>query len=455
MYDLIIKNGRLVTHDRIFSANIAIKDGLFAAFFNENETRDAREVIDAGGNYVFPGIIDCHAHLNEPGFEYREDFATGSRAAAVGGTTTLIDMPLNNEPPLVNKEVFNLKYGLIDKKAVVDYALWGGLVDYNLKDLADLHKCGVAAFKAFVCPMGNSSFTSVNMGHVKEALEILKPYQALAGFHCEEFGLVQELEKKAIEEHRDGIEDFLEAHSVLVEYIAVRNIIDICRDTGGRVYICHISHPSVAQLVKDAIHEGLPVTGETCPHYLRFTKELLYQKGVAAKCTPPLRDGKAKDELWKYVLDGTISCVGSDHSPAADEEKDNSTKTIWTAWGGLNAIQFFLPMMFDTVVHEKGLSPSWITRLMGRNPAKAFRLYGRKGAFEIGFDGDAVIVDPNKTWEITKESLVTKGKVSAFEGVSGRGCATHTIVRGKVVAENGMYNDAFGHGQYIKPVEQQ
>lgn len=341
MYDLVVKNGRLVTHDRVFNANIAVKDGRFAAFFvDDNETANAAKVIDAKGNLVFPGIIDCHAHLNEPGFEYREDFETGTRAAAVGGTTTLIDMPLNNEPPLVSKEVFNLKHSLIDKKAIIDYALWGGIVDYNLNDLEDLHKCGVAAFKAFVCPMGNSSFTSVNMGQVKAALESLKPYQALSGFHCEEYGIVDELEKKAQKEHRNRIEDFLEAHSVLTEYIAVRNILDICRDTGGKAYICHVSHPMVAQLIKDSIHEGLPVIGETCPHYLSFTEELLYQKGAPAKCTPPMRSKQAMDGLWQYVLDGTLSCIGSDHSPAADEEKDNKTKTIWTAWGGLNSIQF-------------------------------------------------------------------------------------------------------------------
>ncbi|MCC8189011.1 MAG: allantoinase AllB [Planctomycetes bacterium] len=451
MLDLVIANGRMVTHERVHPADIGIRDGKYVGFYAPGEAPEARERIDAAGHLVFPGIIDCHAHLNEPGFEYREDFATGSCAAAIGGTTTLIDMPLNNEPPLVNQAAFDLKHGLIDAKAVVDYALWGGMVDYNLADLPDLHRAGVAAFKAFVCPMGTSTFTSVNMGQVRDALRVLKPLDALSGFHCEEYGLVLQAEARAQAEGRAGVRDFLDAHDVFNEYVATRNVIDLARETGARVYICHISHPSVAQLVKDAIHEGLPVTGETCPHYLGFTEDLVFERGAPAKCTPPLRTREARDALWSYVLDGTLSCVGSDHSPAADAEKDNATKNIWSAWGGLNAIQYFLPIMFDLVVHQKKLCPSWIARLMDYNPARVFRLYGRKGAFESGFDGDITIVDPDKRWKIVGAELATKGKVTAFEGLEGKGSAVKTIVRGRVVAEDGGCGEHYGYGEYLTP----
>jgi allantoinase len=453
MYDLLVSGGKLVSADRIFEGNIAVRNGKFAAFFEKEDCPDAKERINAGGNYVFPGIIDCHAHLNEPGFTYREDFATGSRAAAAGGTTTLIDMPLNNEPPLTNKEVFALKHGLIDKTAVVDYALWGGLVDYNLGDLIDLYKCGVVAMKGFVCPC-SGSFTNVNMGQVKEALELLKPYKALCGFHCEEYGTVLEMENKAKAEGRDTIRDFLDAHSVITELLATRNIIDLCRETGGRVHICHVSHPAVAEIVKQAIAEGLPLSAETCPHYLGFTEDLVLEKGAPAKCTPPLRTADAVEGLWSYVLDGTLSCIGSDHSPAADEEKDNSKHTIWTAWGGLNAIQLFLPMMFNMAVHQRGLIPTLLARVMGKNPAKLFGLYGRKGGFEIGFDADMVILDPEKPWKVSKEMLLTKNKVSAFEGVSGKGFPIRTIVRGKTVAQNGKNEDVFGYGELLRPIAQ-
>ena len=181
MYDVLVKNGRIVTADRVSEGNIAIRDGKIAAVLNVGEEPEAAKVIDAKGNYVFPGIIDCHAHLNEPGFEYREDFETGSRAAVVAGCTTLIDMPLNNDPSLMNKEIFDLKLGKISNHSLVDYALWGGIVgDYddkpdsvknNMNDLVDLHNCGVAAFKGFTCPNGDL-FPTVNMGNVRKALEI-------------------------------------------------------------------------------------------------------------------------------------------------------------------------------------------------------------------------------------------------------------------------------------------
>lgn len=466
MYDMIIRNGKLVTPDRIFEADIAIQDGKFAAFGAPGTGWDAKEVVDAKGNYVFPGIIDCHAHLNEPGFEYREDFETGSRAAIVGGTTTVIDMPLNNNPSLMNKDIFAMKLEKVSRHSAIDFALWGGIVgDYddspdsiknNLKDLEGLQQCGVAAFKGFTCPNGDL-FPTVNMGHVRKALEILKPYGALCGFHCEEYGQIKERSREAREKtgrsRDEKISDFLEAHDVWTEYVATKNVIDMSRATGGRVHICHVTHPMVAQVVKDAIAEGLPVTGETCPHYLGFTEDFVHEKGAPAKCTPPMRKKEDMEKLWDYVLDGTLSCIGSDHSPAADHEKDNETKDIYEAWGGLNAIQYFLPLVFDLVVHKKGLCPTLISRVMDYNPAKIFGLYGQKGAFEIGFDGDIVIVDPEKEWKCEQEKLFTKGHVSCFDGVSGKGAAVCTIIRGKIVAQDGMYKqDAIGYGQFVRPV---
>lgn len=467
MYDLLIKNGKLVTADRIYEADVAINDGKYAAILAPNTSVEAKEVIDAKGNLVFPGIIDCHAHLNEPGFEYREDFETGSRAAVSAGCTTLIDMPLNHDPSLMNKKTFDLKYGLVSKHSYVDYGFWGGLVgDYddspdsvknNMGQLVELQEAGVLAFKGFTCPNG-PLFPTVNLGNIRKALEILKPYGALCGFHCEEFGQVKEREKEAKAKTeltaQQKIRAFLDAHDVWTEYVATKNVIDMARATGGRVHICHVSHPMVAQVVKEAQYEGLPITAETCPHYLGFTEDFVFEKGAPAKCTPPMRKKEDMEKMWDYVLDGTLSCVGSDHSPAADEEKDNNTRDIWKAWGGLNAIQFFLPMVFDMVVNQRKLSPTLIAKVMGYNPAKIFGLYGRKGAFEIGFDGDVVIVDPEKAWKVEQEKLFTKGHVTCFNGLTGKGAPVYTIIRGKVVAKDGAYlPEACGYGKYQTPVK--
>ncbi|MDD7401096.1 MAG: allantoinase AllB [Eubacteriales bacterium] len=464
--DLVVKNGRLVSANRIFEATIAINDGKFVAFASPTIDIKGREVIDAGGNLIFPGVIDCHAHLNEPGFEYREDFETGSRAAVVAGCTTLLDMPLNNNPSLLNKDSFSRKLDAVSRHSYVDFALWGGLVgDYddtpgsiknNLNDVLELQKCGVVGFKGFTCPNGNL-FPAVNLGNIRQALEILKPYNALCGFHCEEYGQILEREKAAKaharQSNNEKIRDFLDSHDVWAEYVATKNVLDMCRATGGRVHICHVSHPMVAQAVKDAIAEGLPVTAETCPHYLKYSENFLFEKGAPAKCTPPLRKHEEVEALWSYVLDGTLSCVGSDHSPAADNEKNNVKMDIWQAWGGLNSIQFFLPIVFDLFVHKKNLSPTWIPKVLGINPAKIFGLYGKKGAFEVGFDADLVIFDPEMPWKVDQKKLFTKGHISCFEGEEGKGAPICTIIRGKQVARAGYYlESAKGYGEFVHPV---
>ncbi|MFM1524407.1 MULTISPECIES: allantoinase AllB [Helcococcus] len=464
MYDLVIKNGKLVGTEKIYEADIAIKDGKYAAFLEKGSNVEADKVIDANGNLVYPGIIDCHAHMNEVGFEHREDFETGSRAAVSGGITTLIDMPLNNDPALINAKIFDIKQAAISKHSYIDYGLWGGLVgDYddspesiksNVNDLVDLQKKGVNSFKGFLCPNGDL-FPAVNLGNIRKSLEILKPYDAVSGFHCEDYTLIlertKEAKKKAPNRNREEkISDFLEVHDVWAEYVAVQNVLALSKATGGRVHIVHISHPMVAELVKKAQQEGVNVTAETCPHYLGFTEDLVYELGAPAKCTPPLRTNEAKEKLWDYVIDGTLSCIGSDHSPAMDEEKDDSKLDIWQAWGGLNAIQYFFPMVFDMFVNKKGLSPTMISKVCGVNPAKIFGLYGRKGEFQIGFDGDIVIVDPEKEWKIEQEKLFTKGHVTCFNGVTGKGFPTHTIIRGKLVAKDGKYlEEAKGYGQFI------
>lgn len=465
MYDLLVKNGKLVSKDRIFKANILVKDGKFKGFVDPEMQVDAKEVIDADGKYVFPGIIDCHAHVNEPGFEYRENYETATRAAVAGGTTTVFDMPLNNIPSTINKDAFEQKLKMADAKSYVDFGLWGGLVgDYddsedsiksNVDDLEDLAKSGVVAFKGFTCPNG-PLFPTVNLGNVRKSMEILQPYNYLSGFHCEEYGQVLEREKeyKANKENRtnkEKIDDFLKAHDVWTELVATKNIIDMARATNSRVHICHVSHPMVAQVVKEAQFEGVKVTAETCPHYLLLDSSYLYDKGVVAKCTPPLRSKEESQKLWDYVLDGTLSCIGSDHSPAADEEKDSSAKDIWQAWGGLNAIQLLLPSMYDYIVNQQGQSPTMISNLMGYNPAKIFGIYGKKGDFAIDFDADIVIFDPEKEWEVRNEELLTKGKLTVFEGLKGKGQATHTIIRGKLVAKDGNYlEDAKGYGKFVK-----
>lgn len=454
MYDLVIKNGNIVGLDNIFKGNIYIKDEKIVAITTEDLNVDSRNTYDATGMYIFPGGIDCHAHLNDPGYNWREDFIHGSKAAAAGGITTIIDMPLQNEPAVTNKEIFKAKEEYLKKRSVVDYALWGGLVDNNIEDLEGLYEAGAVALKAFIGPV-SPDYSSVHMGIVREAMKIASKLDLLLGFHCEDYSIIKTNEKIAIENGKLSRRDYLDSRPVVAELLATRNIIDLARETGARVHICHVSHPEVAEEIKKAQTEGIKVTAETCPHYLIFTDEDLMEKGMIFKCAPPLRKKEEMEELWNYVIDGTINCIASDHSPCALEEKSEEEHNVFGAWGGISGIQNGFQIMFNEVVHKRHLSPTLLTKTLSYGPAKTFGLYPSKGLLNPGSDGDLVIVDPEKEWEINSDSLFYKNKISAFVGQKGKGLPIVTVVRGKVVYREGKIEVEPGYGKLFKNLRDQ
>nr|WP_294509879.1 allantoinase AllB [uncultured Bilophila sp.] len=442
MFDLAIRNGTLVTADRVFGGHLYVRNGTIAAI-SDDGTLPAREELDAAGLYVLPGMLDCHAHINDPGFTWREDLPHASEAAAVGGVTTLIDMPLQNTPPLTSAAAFANKRAVFEGRSLVDYAFWGGLVTDNTAELAGMDEAGAVGFKAFIAPV-SLGYSSVDMGLAREALFRIKGFGGLAGFHCEDHALIcaGEAKAKAAGGTRRA---FLDSRPVVAELIATANVIELARETGARVHICHVSHPRVAELVRRARAEGLPVTGETCPHYLVFTEENLLSGGTAFKCAPPLRTAEARDGLWEYVLDGTLSCVGSDHSPSRADEKDEAIHGVMGAWGGLSGLQSLVQVMFDQAVTRRGCSPSLLARFAA-SAAELFGLDDRKGALGVGLDADAVLIDPARAWTITAESLRYLNPFSAFEGLEGVGLPVCTVVRGRVVAREGEVLSPLGHG---------
>lgn len=449
MFDLIVKNGQVVTSQRIYKADICIKDGKISAIVAPESDLEANKVIDAGGKYIFPGAIDTHAHLNDPGYTWREDYEHGTAAAAVGGITTIIDMPLQNEPALTDGKIFDDKYKAVSPNAYVDYCFWGGLVDYNLSSLVELDGKGCVAFKSFIGPV-SPDYVSLTMGQVREALEILKTVDARAGFHCEDFSIIKWEEGRAMRKENQTWEDFLNSRPLMAEIMATKNVIDLAKEIGTKIHICHVSHPEVAKIIQKAQQEGVDVTGETCSHYLTFNRDDVIKNGSLFKCAPPLREKDAIEEMWKYVDNGTLSCVSSDHSPCALEEKDEKAHGIFGAWGGISGIQNVMQVTFSEGVVKRGYSPTILARTLSEGPAKAFRLYGRKGAIEVGFDADIVILDPEKEWEITPESLKYVNKISAFVGLKGKGLPVCTILRGEVVAEENNVIGKNGYGQLIR-----
>lgn len=449
MYDLVIRNGLIVTHENVSAGNIAIQNGKIAAITSAETEVEGKEVIDAQGKYVFPGGIDTHAHLNDPGYNWREDYIHGTQAAAAGGITTFIDMPMQNEPALTTAALFNRKEELLKDKGIVDYVFWGGLIDNNVKELVGLYEAGAVGYKAFIGPC-SPDYTSVTSGLMRHAMQEVVPRDIVFGFHCEDYSIIKYEENKAIRENRRTIRDFLDARPVSAEMISVENVIRLAKETGARVHICHVSHPDVAQLIREAKAEGVKISGETCSHYLIFNEDDFLNNGPIFKCAPPLRTKEDQEALWEYVLDGTLSCVASDHSPCTLEEKAVDSGDIWKSWGGISGIQSTFQVMYDAAVNQRKLSPKLLAQVLSYGPAQAFNLFPRKGVLAPGFDADIVILDPEKEWEITPESLFYVNKISAFVGLKGKGIIEKTLVRGKVVFDEGKITAATGTGRLLK-----
>lgn len=454
MYDLLVKNGKIVTAECVFSGNIAVKEGKIAAVLLAGEEPEAKKVIDAKGNYVFPGAIDTHAHLNDPGYEWREDYEHGTAAAAVGGYTTIIDMPLQNEPAMTNATIFDKKYEKVSPNAYVDYCFWGGLIPDNFQDLKGMDEKGCVAFKSFIGPV-SPDYSSLNYGQVYEAMQIIHEFDGRAGFHCEDFAAIKWQEQRMKKEGRLDWNGFLESRPVVAEMVATVDVIELAKATGCKAHICHVSSPDVAQKIKEAQQEGYDITAETCSHYLSMTEEDVIKNGPLFKCAPPLRSQEEVDRLWTYVEDGTFSGIASDHSPCSYDEKfkeilGNKIETPFDVWGGISGIQSGFQVSFHEGCVKRGISPSVLANAMAKKPAEAFGIYGKKGDIRTGFDADFIIVDANKEWEITEDSLLYVNKISAFVGMKGKGLPVCTIVRGEVVAEDGKVVGEKGFGNLVK-----
>lgn len=447
MYDLIIKNVNLVTCENIKYGSIAIKDGKIADIIFNDCKETSKSIIDGDGKYLFPGMIDGHVHLNEPGFTWREDFHHGTQAAALGGITTIVDMPMQNEPALSNKDIFISKESIVSSKAYIDYSFYGALVNYNLENLDELNACGVVAFKSFFAPV-SPDYTTLTTGQIRDALSIIKKFNGLASFHCEDYSIITYEQNKAIAENLLSRIDFLNSRPVIAELIAVKNIIELSKEQDCRVHICHVSHPTVAEEIKKAKKSGVKITAETCPHYLVFDENDFLNSGALFKCAPPLRTSNDKEKLIDYVVDGTLDIIVSDHSPCAPQEKSEDLG-VFNAWGGISGIQNGLQIIYNELVIKKGFSPSLITKIMSANAAKIFGL-SNKGDFKIGYDADMVLLDPNKEWEITRDSLKYLNKQSAFVGLKGKGAPILTILRGKVISKNGNIVVKSPSGKLIK-----
>lgn len=446
-FDTIIRNGTIVTATELRRADVGISDGKIAAIAKKL-TDSAREGIDATDLHVFPGVIDAHVHFNEPGRTTWEGIETGSRALAAGGGTMFFDMPLNAHPPTCDAESFDLKRKAAEAKSVTDFALWGGLVPGNLKQLEKLAKRGVIGFKAFMSNSGIEDFSSVDDKTLRAGMKIAAQLNLPVAVHAESDSMTAQLSQKAIAEKRTTIRDYLNSRSIAAELDAIRRAITIAGETGCALHIVHVSSAAGVQMVAAAHNHGINVTCETCPHYLVLTEDDVEKLGAVAKCAPPLRSKAEQGKLWSEVLNGNVLTIGSDHSPAPPKMK--TSKNFFKVWGGISGVQHMLPLLINAVGDEV-TSLKLISAATSSNIGTRFNLPKSKGKIEVGSDADLVLVDTNKPNTIAKESLLYRHQQSPYVGRKLKTKVLRTILRGQTIYKNGKII-AKPAGRLIKPL---
>lgn len=413
---------------RLREQDIGITDEKIVALA-PNLSGTANTEIDATGLAIFPGVIDAHVHFNEPGRTDWEGFASGSRAAAAGGTTTVFEMPLNAHPPTTNREAFEMKCAAAEASSFVDFGLWGGLVPGNLDQLEALRDCGVVGLKAFMCNSGIGDFQNVDLATLRAGMERASRLDMLVAVHAESEEMTAALTGAARAAGKTDVRDYLDSRPVAAELEAIRAAIDIAAETGCRLHIVHVSSGSGVALVAEARTRGIDVTCETCPHYLVLMDEDMERLGAVAKCAPPLRSGDEQRRLREQLPD--ITTIGSDHSPSPPELKER--ENFFDVWGGIAGCQHLLRLLIDA-----DIPAAEIQRLTTGDVAERFRV-PTKGAIAVGKDADFSLVDVNEAEVLTMESLHYRHKQSPYVGRTVRARVRNTFLRGHMIFDNGEF----------------
>ena len=442
--NLLVKNGLVVTSEGIFKMDIKIFEGKIVALGSDLSSEGVDEILDVNGLLVFPGLVDEHVHMREPGLEYKDDFMHGTMAAAVGGVTTVIEQP-NTLPPVDEPQKLVSKASLLKSKAYVDFALYGVLHDANTHLIEDLISAGGVGFKVFLGPT-TGNIPPPSEGSLYEILSKSSRLGVTVAFHAEDHQLVSYFTNKVRSSGREEPQAHEDARPPIAEELAVTKLILMSKRTGGRVHILHMSSKEGVELLKEALSRGINVTGETCPHYLTFSSDDYVKYGTLIKVNPPIRSNVHRESLLKAVNEHVISALGSDHAPHTKEEK---MKPVWDAAAGFPNVQTFFPVILDMAL--RGLIQlTTIPKLASENPAKYFGLWPRKGAVKVGSDGDLVIVDPKGKTLVTEEWLHYKHKVTPYLGQELQGEIKYVLLRGYVIARNGELVTTEPKGVWLK-----
>jgi allantoinase len=449
MIDLCIINARIVDEHGEFFGSLGIHQGCIIGLWQQPISVAAQTVIDAAGRVLMPGIVDAHVHFNQPGRSDWEGFETGSMSAAAGGVTTVIDMPLNNHPAVTDAASLQHKRQALFGQSLIDYGLWGGLVDNNLDQLEEQAKHGVLGFKAFMSASGIDDFVAVSDGVLYQGLQRASQLGKLVAVHAESDSLSGLLARQMHTSGRSDRAAWLESRPIIAELEAIRRVLWLAQQAQSDLHIVHVSSAEGVELVHQAKQQGQTVSCETCPHYLVLDSDDFIAIGPDAKCAPPLRDRAQVEALWQQVLAGKVDTIGSDHSPCPSADKRKGDNDIWQAWGGISGVQFMLPLLIDEGVHKRGLALPQLVRMLSAAPAQRMGLYPRKGTLQIGSDADLVLVDLDKQWQIQASDVFARHKHSPYIGRTITGKVAMTLVRGTVVYDHGAIIGQFGLGREL------
>jgi allantoinase len=432
---LTIRGDRVVTPHGAQPAAVHVRDQTIVAV-TDRDAPATGAVVEAGDLVVAPGLVDIHVHVNEPGRTDWEGFATATRAAAAGGVTTLVDMPLNSVPSTVTVDALMAKRRAAEGQCLVDVGFWGGIVPDNLDDLAALHAAGVFGFKAFLADPGVDEFRHVAPDHLARALRLLAQLDALTLVHAEDADALAAA--AAVVDHGDprAYATWLASRPDAAEVRAVETVARLAAETGARAHVLHLSSAEALAPLRHAARAGVRLTAETCPHYLALAAEDVPDGATAFKCAPPIRSAANRDRLWIALADGSLTLVASDHSPSTPERKLLDSGDFARAWGGIASLQLALAVVW-THAQPRGHIPADVVHWMSAAPAALVGLR-RKGVLAPDHDADIVLWDPDATWVVDGAALEHRHPVTPYDGQRLHGQVVTTWMRGRKVYDRGV-----------------
>jgi allantoinase len=427
-FDLVFRARRVVTAAGEAAGCVAVRDGRVAAVEPLAAGLSGEVTVTlADDEVLLPGLVDTHVHVNEPGRTEWEGFASATRAAAAGGITCVVDMPLNSVPPTVEVAALEAKRKAAEGQVHVDVGFWGGAIPGNLGELRGLHDAGVVGFKCFLVPSGVEEFPHLRPDELERCLEALAGYPALLAVHAEDAQAVA----RAPAAQGGRYADFLRSRPRGVENLAVARLIELARWTGARVHVLHLSSSDTLAMLGSARRDGVRVSVETCPHYLTFDAETIADGATQFKCCPPIREAENRELLWAGLAEGVIDLVVSDHSPSTPERKRLDIGDFGAAWGGISSLQLSLPATW-TAARARGHRLTDLVRWMAEGPAELAGLPG-KGRIALGADADFCVFAPDEAFVVDPGRLHHRHPLTPYAGRPLAGVVRGTWLRGRPV----------------------